>query len=499
MGFTPLPFRRTLSFLALVFVAAVSLHAWDGHDQLTTLALADEVFASGTVAAEPLEAFLASEKAGLASLLAAFEVRAQKELPYYLPLPANLAFSGSDSGPELRVAFLRALRVNPNMPFPLFVQTSAWATKTRPELPLVAVDPYQNRIPKPPFERLAPGEKVTIREVLSAASDEPDYGMDIGLYEDTGTAVGKIYGLGKQPFGNPALSYGSQTSIHMAFPREDPIIKLAAAFTHKSLLPYRVMLYENLARFAFAQGRDYWGWRFAGWALHYLGDMTQPYHASMLPNMTTSQILWLNLTGSAADKAKALVLLSNHHSILEDYFYGAMAEYPGPSANGAAGISPIYAALRGTSAFAKRGLPPWRRGYEYDVLARRAYDRAAALDRLVSTSFPAKYIFDPSYEYGLKNVGATREYDPYSRLRAENPAAAARLDSAAAEIFADYGNAIRTFTASVRESAGVVPPRKAATDLRALLYIAVVLGIAALVIVLVVVGVRRRRAKGVSL
>ena len=181
MSFTPLPVKQSLSFLALFFVAAVGLHAWEDHDHLTALALADEAFASGTVPAESLEVFLAAEKAGLAPLLATLEVRAQKELSNYLPLPANLAFSGSDSGPELRAAFLRALRVNPNMPLPLFVQTSAWDAKTRPPLPLAAVDLYQSRIPKPPFEKLAAGEKVTIREVLSTASDEPDYGMDIGL------------------------------------------------------------------------------------------------------------------------------------------------------------------------------------------------------------------------------------------------------------------------------------------------------------------------------
>jgi hypothetical protein len=497
---TSCPSNRGLSLLLsilAIFSAPASLSAWEDHDQLTTLALADEAFASAAVTAEPLEMFLEAEKEGLVSLFATVETRANKELSYYLPLPANMVFSGAGNGPELRAAFLRVLRVNPNTPFSLFVQTPAWGVKTRPALPLSAVDLYESRIPNPPFEKVLPGESVTILEVLSAASDEPDYGMDIGLYEDTGTEVGKIYGFGKQPFGNPALSYGSQASIHMAFPREDPIIKLAAAFSQKSLLPYRVMLYEALSRFAFSQGRDYWGWRFAGWALHYLGDMTQPYHARMLPNLTTTQILVLNLMGRAEDKAKALVLLSNHHVLLEDYFYGAMAEHAGPSATGTDGVSPIYAALRGASPFAKRGLPPWRRGYEQDVLAKRAYDRAGELDHLLSVTFPAKYVSDPAYEYGQKNVGATREYDPYSRLRAENPAAAAKLDSIAAEIFADYGNAVRTFTASVRDTATVVPPRKAVTDLRALLYILVLLGVAALVILLFVAGARKRRARGI--
>ena len=414
----------TIGKVLAAFSSPPPLSAWEDHDQRTALALADEAFASATVTAEPLEVFLEAEKEGLATLFATVETRANKELSYYLPLPASLAFSGTGNGPDLRAAFLRVLRVNPNTPIPLFVQTPAWVAKTKPSLPLSAVDLYKSRIPNPPFEKVLPGERVTIREVLASASDEPDYGMDIGLYEDTGTEVGKIYGLGKQPFGNPALSYGSQASIHMAFPREDPIIKVAAAFSQKSLLPYRVMLYEALSRFAFSRGRDYWGWRFAGWALHYLGDMTQPYHSSMLPNLTTTQVLLLNM-GRAEDKAKALVLLSNHHVLLEDYFYGAMSEYAGPSATGTAGVSPIYAALRGASAFAKRGLPPWRRGYEQDVLAKRAYDRAGDLDHLLSAIFPAKYVSDPTYEYGLQNVGATREYDPYNRLRAENPAAVA--------------------------------------------------------------------------
>ena len=50
-------FYLLLSMLA-AFSAPSSLSAWEDHDQLTALALADEAFASATVTAEPLEVFL---------------------------------------------------------------------------------------------------------------------------------------------------------------------------------------------------------------------------------------------------------------------------------------------------------------------------------------------------------------------------------------------------------------------------------------------------------
>ncbi|GIR71745.1 MAG: hypothetical protein CM15mP74_29960 [Halieaceae bacterium] len=48
---------------------------------------------------------------------------------------------------------------------------------------------------------LAPGEPVSIAEVIASANDEPDFGMDIGLFTDNGTEFGQRYGFGIQPLG----------------------------------------------------------------------------------------------------------------------------------------------------------------------------------------------------------------------------------------------------------------------------------------------------------
>ncbi len=55
------------------------------------------------------------------------------------------------------------------------------------------------------YAELKPGEAVPVIDVVATASDEPDHGFDIGLWEDSGTPYGRLYGFGKQPFGaNPA-------------------------------------------------------------------------------------------------------------------------------------------------------------------------------------------------------------------------------------------------------------------------------------------------------
>ena len=479
----------------LALSIAAPLAAWEDHDQLTALALADEAWASRTVAAETLEAFLEAEKAGLAELLAATELRARKELDFYRPLPDGLALRGGESGSELRAAFLRSIRVNPKIPLALFVQVPAYATHTRPDLPLSAVDLYESRIPNGPFEALGIGEKVALREVIAAASDEPDYGMDIGLYAENGTEAGKVYGFGRQPFGNPALTYGSQAPFHMAFAREDPLIKAFAPFTRESLLAYRVMVYEALARYALGKNHPYWGWRFAGWAIHYIEDLSQPYHASLLPGLGTFRILALNVFGSAKDKQDALVFLSNRHIVIEDYLYGAMAAFEGPGSPGAA-ASPVYDALRGSGSYAGPRMPEWRDAYEYDVIARRAYERGGALDGMLAVSFPKKYVSDPSYDYGARNFGATREYDPFARLRADDSSAARKLESLSAELFADLGGSVRSFAAFVRGGVATVPPRKPAFDFRGPLYALVAALVVAALAISAIALSRLKRRKG---
>ncbi|HRZ66164.1 MAG TPA: phospholipase [Spirochaetia bacterium] len=461
--------------LALLCLLARPLAAWEDHARLSRLALGSESWAGSKVRAESLEAFLGAERSGLAGLLSGFEARAAKELAYYPKLPAELAFRGEGEGPALRAAFLAAIRLNPDAKLILYLKPAPSAPRARPELPVDAVDPFDGRFENRPFESLAEGAELGALEVLATASDEPDYGLDCGLYEDNGTEAGSRYGLGEQPFGNPALDYGSQAPLHMAFAHEDPIIGLAAPFTRRSLADYRFRLYGELARFAFGTGHPYWGYRFGGWALHYVQDLCQPYHASLLPGLSAFRILALNAFGSAADREAALIFLSNRHSLVEDYAYRAVA----------AGQPEILAALGGSEE-GKAGLPPrdaaYRSGWLYDAVARRAFGRGRRLDALLASSFPARYVSDPSYDYGLSNVGPTRDFDPYAALHAAGPEAAGALEGLLAACLADAGSFSRSYLAYLLDESAKPGPRRAPLDLRGPAYLAILLALAALLL-----------------
>ena len=111
-----------------------------------------------------------------------------------------------------------------------------------------------------------PGEPVSIAEVIASANDEPDFGMDIGLFADNGTDFGQRYGFGIQPFGNPNLDYSSQAPFHMGFYHLDWLTRTAQPSLLRTYPLWRIALFGELAELAFSTGHDYWGWRFLGWA-----------------------------------------------------------------------------------------------------------------------------------------------------------------------------------------------------------------------------------------
>jgi len=120
------------------------------------------------------------------------------------------------------------------------------------------------------------GEMIPAIEVLSTFSDEPDWGMDQDL-----SLIDK-YGYGPSPYG-PPTGMSSQAPFHMAFLHEKPLLTAVVPRLRKSFMAERYQVFGSLARLAFKKGIGYWGWRFLAWAMHYLQDLTQPYHARAIP------------------------------------------------------------------------------------------------------------------------------------------------------------------------------------------------------------------------
>jgi hypothetical protein len=345
-----------------------------------------EVAQAAPVAAEPLEAFLAAQAQPLAQLLSTQDAWAQQHIATYPPLPAALRFDPAVAaqGPQaLRKAFLTALRISPQSRFALYVQPDPWAAgaRHRPNAwrtTSSAPCPRATRTAAATTSwRLRAGDMVAPLAVLASASDEPDYGMDLNLWEDSPSDWGPRYGFGKIPFGNPNLDFSTQAPFHMGYYHEAPVIYMAAGFLKRTYPLLRIHQYAGLSELAFRTGHPYWGWRFAGLALHYLQDLTQPYHASLAPGFSSARLIGINLLamlGMPGAKNDMVILLSNRHFVLERYESQMIQASAQARQSGS-----VDQALRDTSTDASH--PAWSETYARDTVAQQAHDPGPHRDR----------------------------------------------------------------------------------------------------------------------
>ncbi|MBI5069471.1 MAG: phospholipase [Deltaproteobacteria bacterium] len=408
---------RLAAPLLLTALLAPRARAWDDHAIVTRESLASLPALGARVRAEPLEAFLAAEGARLEALLAGEEPWLREHVPAWPPLPAALAFRAAGPAGELRARFLAALRVHPAMPLPLFRQLAPGAPLPpgAAALPPSAVTLVRSGPDAATFVALADGEEVPALEVVATAADEPDHGLDLGIWEDNGTAWGARYGLGPQPFGNPALEFSSQAPMHMGFFHEPWLAYRAAPQLRRTFPEVRIHLFRALAAHAFATGHAYWGWRFTGFALHYLQDLAQPYHARAVPGVGLARVAWLQLLGAVGfpgPRAAAIALASNRHLAAESYTRRRLRDAIAASRAG----DPLLAALRETSG---DGTAPLADADVRAGVARAGHAAADPLDEAVLRTFPARHVADPAYTFD-----DTREpVDLPALARAGDPAA----------------------------------------------------------------------------
>jgi hypothetical protein len=432
--------------VALVIAVAVIGHpagAWSNHALGTWPALAamPELRAVVPVKAERLETFLAAEAGAVAELLRAEEQWARQNVPSYPPRPVALAFSAERGSPdELLKRFVAAVRIHPQARLALFVQlppgqgAAGRATWRESDVTLLkSTESTKFNI----FVAVGEGEPVPVIDVIASATDEPDYGLDIGLWQDNGTAHGTVYGFGRQPFGNPKIEFGSQAPLHIGFFHEPAIAYVAAPFLRRTLPEYRIHLWDSLAALALRTGHPYWGWRFAGWAMHYLQDLTQPYHARVLPGVGVAGMLWINtldLAGIHRPKADAIALVTNRHLALENYQLRWLRDAYLRNERSDAALE----ALGDTSRDA-------RTSYASDVprrlIARAASDAADATDAALVTHLPAKYTSDPDYVFGVTETGL----DLYVEVAKSGPAPRRAMAETVAPLLASFGTYSRAY------------------------------------------------------
>ena len=132
------------------------------------------------------------------------------------------------------------------------------------------------------------GWRVKASDILIKYSDEPDWDLDTNL------ELNKIQ----------ALTGGSQGYRHMYFSVFGGLLKAGVA-------PQRTNHFFEMSKIAFKKGDDYWGFRFAARAIHYLEDLSQPYHTYPAPLGV--------LVKKFFNIKKLTVLVTNAHYGYEDF------------------------------------------------------------------------------------------------------------------------------------------------------------------------------------
>jgi len=436
--------RRAGCALAL-WAGATAALAWGNHSLLSYRALEalPQVAQAAPVKVEPLDDFLRAQAPAIAALTDAQEAWARSQIRAYTPRPDALRWQADATATdaERRLAFARALRLSPQAGFALFVQVDPrhpQATAALAPMPpdaVSSVTPTKGATQR--FVALEAGQSVSVLAVLASASDEPDYGYDIDLFDDN--AGGGGLGFGGQPFGNPAIRISSQAPFHMGFFHQGAVFNALAPAFARSFAQLRVHQYTTLAALAFRTGHAYWGWRFTGLALHYVQDLTQPYHASAAPGERLPGMLWANVLdklGWPDRKAGLVVLQSNRHFVLENFQTRRVL-----AAALAAEDTDNERALRDTSRDAQ--YPAWHPQYLRDVVAAEAFAAGPATDAALVVGAPARYVMDPAFDFGAQEGAIDLDADMRRQLQAQRDAMQAAIAQLLANLGAHTRNAVR--------------------------------------------------------
>ena len=160
-------------------------------------------------------------------------------------------------------------------------------------------------------------------------------------------------------------------------------------------------------------------------------DLTQPYHASLLPGVSTFRMIAANLAdiaGWKAPKSAMVVLASNRHLAFERY--EALLIHRDTAAGGK---SPL---IEGLQATARDGVyPAWSDRYLRDVVTQEAFDFGEKLSAALLAAFPAKYVSDPSYDFGAS--GGSGEM--IAEVMQRTPEQRAEIDGAVNELMGHLG------------------------------------------------------------
>lgn len=132
-----------------------------------------------------------------------------------------------------------------------------------------------------PKAELKSAQAKTYIELLGLSVEDPDHGLDRDLPDSADPNDDRRFMGGSK-------GASSQGFRHMYWPGwnwKRPIATFQIPTHALGQSPDRIELLANEARERIRKGDAVWGIRILGWALHYLQDLTQPFHAVQFPSL----------------------------------------------------------------------------------------------------------------------------------------------------------------------------------------------------------------------
>jgi hypothetical protein len=212
---------------------------------------------------------------------------------------------------------------------------------------------------------------------------------------------------------------------------ESRLLYLAMPDLKRTYPLLRSYQFSTLAALAFRTGHGYWGWRFAGLSLHYLQDLTQPFHASLAPGEPSTKLLAahaLALAGLPGMKKDLLVLLTNRHLVAKKYVTEWMQRAAARQQE-----TELEKALHNQDK--DHTYPDWSDRYVRDVVSLQAFKASNALVSNLVAAMPAAYVSDPGFDFGSEESSINLLADAARQARPER----ARLDAVVADLMANFG------------------------------------------------------------
>jgi hypothetical protein len=443
---------KILITIVLTKSCPADVAGWSDHPVLAKAALSDLSFWNNidSVEAKSLTTFLLETGHELEGFLLKQELRFRSELEVYPFRPEELAFVMHEDTSDIATRFLHAIRINPTVNLGFFLYLMPGEDYGERHLALqdeISLLQIENIYYPPQYVWINVGDFAHPLDILATANDEPDYGFDIGLFDDNNTWFGQIYGFGKQPFGNPNIFYTSQVPFHMGFYHEDPVVYAFASFLTQTYLEYRINVFRELAVFAFNHNQRYWGWRFLGWSMHYAGDASMPYHAKPLPGLSLWQMIWIGikrLLGFHQSTHDAVQLVSNKHILLEEYQAQEirMAYLRKDLAH------PFFRALKNNGT-----THVYDDSFIRNIVSKIAADESHKLDRSIIHNMPAYLTSDPKIE-----ISTLSQSRPITHVMIEEKGAASvdDLNHAIAFHLQWFGITLRSLLFSVMEETELI-------------------------------------------